>query len=101
MERLGETGGFGWFILDVLSCNGWSASIMRGFAGESVIVELTRPGLDVPVRAEGKSVAEVAPELLKQACRYRRLADRPWPETCGRDAPAAVPPRRRVMPRRA
>lgn len=72
LEQLGGSDGFGWALLNVLSNNGWSTSVMRAFGCDDVIVELTRPELEISIKRQGKSVAELAPGMFAEATKYHR-----------------------------
>jgi hypothetical protein len=67
LERLGESEGFGWFLLTVLAENGWSIVRLpgRGFAGLPMW-EALHPRLPDPIRKLG-SLEEIAAPLFEEA----------------------------------
>jgi hypothetical protein len=73
--RLGETSAFADLALEVLASHGWRPSL-SGRPQGGVIVRLHRSGHD-PIVVEGDTLADVVPELLRQAgdhVRRRRSA---------------------------
>lgn len=67
-ERLGESEGFGWVLLELLERAGWKVHV-RAALGEGVLVSASHPELvDFDLRAEGRSVAEVMAGGLFERC---------------------------------
>lgn len=71
LERLGDTPGFGWLLLEILSLNGWTVRVETGFAGQPTVIA-THPALGLPVERLGR-VEDVAVEVFKEAASYRRI----------------------------
>lgn len=64
MERLGESAGFGYTLLSVLSMAGWQIAVTRGFGGGTLVVARKD---DHEVRRQGEGVAQIAPDVFRQA----------------------------------
>ena len=86
LERLGETGEFGWCLLRLLGLSGWSIVVTTPFAGApvdeqdasseaehaGVLVIAARGGHEI--RMTGESVAAIACDLFQEAVRRQRLS---------------------------
>lgn len=86
LERLGETGEFGWCLLRLLGMSGWSIVVTTPFAGApvdeqdspkqaehaGVLVIAARGGHEI--RMTGESVATVASDLFQEAVRRQRIS---------------------------
>jgi hypothetical protein len=75
LERLGDSPGFGYALLEILEAAGWHPAILPAFAGAGVLVSLearTVVGDRLELKAAGESVAEVMPGLFVEASTHRR-----------------------------
>jgi hypothetical protein len=84
LERLGESDGFGYVILDLLERAGWFVHVTVPFAGQidndgtrGVLVLARHPDLDgIEIAVTGRTVADCATPVMVEAGKYtRKLAN--------------------------
>ena len=75
LERLGESGGFEWAVLELLHRAGWKVWVQGRFGGDGVLVIATQ-GSGPQVAKEGESVAAVLPELVHECVQFQMAEKR-------------------------
>ena len=85
LERLGESSGFGYTLLELLGVNGWEIAVTKPFAGAQldaegepiesdhagVLVIASKSGYEI--RRTGESVAAVACDVFNEAAHMQRV----------------------------
>ncbi len=60
----------GYMLLSLLGLGGWTVGVTRAFGGGVLVLASKGP---YEVRRQGKSVADIAPEVFEEAARLARL----------------------------
>lgn len=74
LERIGESDGLGWMLLELLERNGWTVHVRPAFAG-GILVVGSHPRLGFEVKCDGPRVADAAVPFFLECARWLSLSD--------------------------